>query len=134
MKYIFVFACRAILPAWGAGPYLPALVLERPIFVREVSDGLYTAFTYLTYKVSCSSCSSTSAPFSIRVSATFTNYVFVLLFNTCMTWSKDNLYIETSYSPTSSSQLQLLKTEAIFFSGIVSSTCQDVHHDKEHKG
>ena len=44
--------CRAILPAWGAGPYLPALVLERPIFVREMSDGLYTAFTYLTYKVS----------------------------------------------------------------------------------
>lgn len=42
--------CRAILPAWGAGPYLPALVLERPIFVREVNDGLYTAFTYLTYK------------------------------------------------------------------------------------
>ncbi len=46
--------CRAILPAWGAGPYLPALVLERPIFVREMSDGLYTAFTYLTYKVSSS--------------------------------------------------------------------------------
>lgn len=43
--------CRAILPAWGAGPYLPALVLERPIFVREMNDGLYTALTYLTYKV-----------------------------------------------------------------------------------
>lgn len=46
-----IVICRAILPAWGAGPYLPAIVLERPIFVREVSDGLYTAFTYLVYKV-----------------------------------------------------------------------------------
>ena len=43
--------CRAILPAYGAGPYLPAIVMERPVYVREISDGLYTAFTYLLYKV-----------------------------------------------------------------------------------
>lgn len=42
---------RVILPAYGAGPYLPALVLERPVFVREMSDGLYSPLTYLTYKV-----------------------------------------------------------------------------------
>ena len=41
-----------MLPAYGAGPYIPALVLERPVTVRERSDGLYTAFTYLLYKVS----------------------------------------------------------------------------------
>ena len=52
MAEMLVHWDRAVLPAWGAGPYLPALVLERPIFVREMSDGLYTAFTYLTYKVS----------------------------------------------------------------------------------
>lgn len=43
-------ARRAILPAYGAGPYLPAIMLERPVYVREISDGLYTAFTYLLYK------------------------------------------------------------------------------------
>lgn len=42
---------RAILPAYGAGPYLPAIMLERPVYVREISDGLYTAFTYLLHKV-----------------------------------------------------------------------------------
>jgi hypothetical protein len=25
-------------------------MLERPVYVREISDGLYTAFTYLLYK------------------------------------------------------------------------------------
>ena len=43
--------CRCMLPAYGAGPYIPALVLERPVTVRERSDGLYNAFTYLCYKV-----------------------------------------------------------------------------------
>lgn len=42
---------RVILPAYGAGPYLPTIVLDRPIFIREMSDGLYTPLTYLTYKV-----------------------------------------------------------------------------------
>ncbi|KAK9808412.1 hypothetical protein WJX73_002001 [Symbiochloris irregularis] len=40
-----------ILPAYGAGPYLPAIVLERPVYIREMHDGLYTAGTYLTYKM-----------------------------------------------------------------------------------
>ena len=40
-----------ILPAYGAGPYLPAIVLERPVYVREMSDGLYSPLAYLTYKV-----------------------------------------------------------------------------------
>lgn len=42
--------CRVILPAYGAGPYLPAIVLERPVYIREMHDGLYTPATYLTYK------------------------------------------------------------------------------------
>ena len=48
--------CRVILPAYGAGPYLPAIVLDRPIIIREVSDGLYTPLTYLTYKVCARPC------------------------------------------------------------------------------
>ena len=29
------------LPAYGASSYVPSLVLERPLFVRERNDGLY---------------------------------------------------------------------------------------------
>ena len=36
---------------YGAGPYLPTIVLDRPIIIRELSDGLYTPLTYLIYKV-----------------------------------------------------------------------------------
>ena len=43
--------CRVVLPAYGAGPYLPAIVMERPVYVREMSDGLYSPLTYLLYKV-----------------------------------------------------------------------------------
>ena len=42
--------CRVVLPAYGAGPYLPAIVLERPVYIREMLDGLYTPATYLIYK------------------------------------------------------------------------------------
>ena len=51
LVFLVFLPCRAILPAYGAGPYLPAIVMERPVYVREISDGLYTAFTYLLYKV-----------------------------------------------------------------------------------
>ena len=40
-----------MLPAYGAGPYLPAIVLERPVYVREMADGLYSPLAYLLYKV-----------------------------------------------------------------------------------
>ena len=46
-----LLACRVVLPAYGAGPYLPAIVMERPVYVREMSDGLYSPLTYLLYKV-----------------------------------------------------------------------------------
>ncbi len=39
------------MPAYGAAPYLPAIVLERPVYLREMSDGLYSPFSYLLYKV-----------------------------------------------------------------------------------
>jgi ATP-binding cassette, subfamily G (WHITE), member 2 len=39
-----------ILPAFGAASYTPAIVLERPLFVRERSDGLYRVITYLCAK------------------------------------------------------------------------------------
>lgn len=47
--------CRVVLPAYGAGPYLPAIVMERPVYVREMSDGLYSPLTYLLYKVGTTS-------------------------------------------------------------------------------
>ncbi|KAK9867775.1 hypothetical protein WJX84_007302 [Apatococcus fuscideae] len=41
----------AILPGFAALTYVPALVLERPLFIRERSDGLYKVITYLTAKL-----------------------------------------------------------------------------------
>lgn len=35
---------------FGAASYVPALVLEKPLFVRERSDGLYRPITYLLSK------------------------------------------------------------------------------------
>ena len=40
-----------ILPAYGAAGYLPSLVMERALYVRERSDGLYLAITYLLAKM-----------------------------------------------------------------------------------
>ena len=53
--------CRVVLPAYGAGPYLPAIVMERPVYVREMSDGLYSPLTYLLYKVCCKYTSNAQA-------------------------------------------------------------------------
>lgn len=39
------------LPAFGAASYVPAIVLERPLFVRERNDGLYNVLSYLVYKI-----------------------------------------------------------------------------------
>lgn len=40
-----------ILPAFGAASYIPAIVLERALFVRERNDGLYRVITYLCAKI-----------------------------------------------------------------------------------
>ncbi len=40
-----------VLPAFGAASYVPSIVLERPLFVREQSDGLYRVSTYLSFKM-----------------------------------------------------------------------------------
>lgn len=40
-----------VLPAFGAASYVPAIVLERALFVRERNDGLYRVVTYLTAKI-----------------------------------------------------------------------------------
>ena len=39
-----------MMPAYGASPYLPSIVLERPVYVREMADGLYSPLAYLLYK------------------------------------------------------------------------------------
>lgn len=40
-----------MLPAFGAASYVPALVLERSLYVRERNDGLYRPITYLLSKL-----------------------------------------------------------------------------------
>ena len=40
-----------VLPAFGAAGYMPSLMMERPIFVRERADGNYRVPSYLVYKV-----------------------------------------------------------------------------------
>ena len=40
-----------LLPAFGAASYIPAIVLERPLFVRERNDGLYRVITLLCSKM-----------------------------------------------------------------------------------
>ena len=39
------------LPAFGAASYIPAIVLDRALFVRERNDGLYRVITYLCAKI-----------------------------------------------------------------------------------
>eukprot|EP00892_Ulva_mutabilis_P005857 jgi/Ulvmu1/3643/UM017_0057.1 len=39
------------LPAFGAASYVPALTLEKPLYVRERNDGLYRPITYLLAKI-----------------------------------------------------------------------------------
>ena len=36
--------------SFGAASYVPALTLEKPLFVRERADGLYKPITYLLSK------------------------------------------------------------------------------------
>eukprot|EP00887_Chlorella_sp_A99_P000295 scaffold13.g295.t1 len=45
---LFMTVC---LPAYAAVAYVPAIVLERPLFVRERSDGFYHTATYLALKI-----------------------------------------------------------------------------------
>ncbi|KIZ07852.1 hypothetical protein MNEG_0105 [Monoraphidium neglectum] len=39
------------IPAFGAATFVPSLVMERPLFVRERHDGLYRVSTYLMMKM-----------------------------------------------------------------------------------
>lgn len=39
------------MPAFGAASYVPALALEKPLYVRERNDGLYRPITYLLAKL-----------------------------------------------------------------------------------
>ena len=70
------------LPAFGAASYVPAIVLERPLFVRERSDGLYRVITYLCAKmveelflallISIAFCESAGSVLSTRAHAVLT--------------------------------------------------------------
>ena len=44
------------MPAFTAVAYVPALILERPLFLRERNDGLYRVITYLSFKISAVRC------------------------------------------------------------------------------
>lgn len=39
------------LPAFGASAYVPSIVMERGLFIRETNDGLYRVITYICSKV-----------------------------------------------------------------------------------
>ena len=34
-----------------AAAYIPSIVLERPVYLRETSDGMFTPITYLSHKI-----------------------------------------------------------------------------------
>lgn len=40
-----------VLPAYSASAYVPSLVLDRPLFLRERADGLYRVITYLVHRI-----------------------------------------------------------------------------------
>jgi len=40
-----------VLPAYGAASYVPSIVMERTLYVRERADGLYLPITYLLAKM-----------------------------------------------------------------------------------
>jgi len=40
-----------VLPAYGAASYVPSIVMERTLYVRERADGLYLPVTYLVAKM-----------------------------------------------------------------------------------
>ncbi|KAK9904696.1 hypothetical protein WJX75_000743 [Coccomyxa subellipsoidea] len=40
-----------ILPGYAAAAFIPTIVLERPLFVRERNDGLYRPITYVIFKM-----------------------------------------------------------------------------------
>ena len=39
------------LPAFGAAAYVPQIVMERRLFMRERADGLYRPMAYLVFKM-----------------------------------------------------------------------------------
>eukprot|EP00958_Prasinococcus_capsulatus_P026106 scaffold4595_cov415-Prasinococcus_capsulatus_cf.AAC.4 len=39
------------LPTFGAAGYMPSIVLERPVFYRELDDGCYPVVAYVLYKI-----------------------------------------------------------------------------------
>mmetsp|Transcript_34646 Transcript_34646/g.48022 ORF Transcript_34646/g.48022 Transcript_34646/m.48022 type:complete len:603 (+) Transcript_34646:280-2088(+) len=51
-----------VLPSYGATAYVPTLVLERPLFFREINDGCYYVISYLFSKLIEEA--MVSAPFS----------------------------------------------------------------------
>ena len=39
------------MPCFRAAAYIPGLVLDRPVFLRETADGLFRPIVYLGHKV-----------------------------------------------------------------------------------
>ena len=37
--------------AYRAAAYIPSLVLERPVYLRETADGLFRPITYISHKI-----------------------------------------------------------------------------------
>lgn len=46
---IIFFWCAA--PVFGAAAYVPEIMMGRPLYRREIADGLYTPLTYVLYLI-----------------------------------------------------------------------------------
>lgn len=40
-----------ILPAYSGSSYMPSIIMERPLYIRERSDGLYIPLVYFLFKM-----------------------------------------------------------------------------------
>ena len=81
-----------VLPAFGAATYVPSIVLERALYVRERADGLYTPISYLLAKmfdeivlqVCCSIVLAASAFYAIGLHGSFALFWLVYLETLCI--------------------------------------------------
>lgn len=53
-----------ILPGYGAAGYVPSIVLERTLYTRERSDGLYLPLTYLLAKARMTGTTAPAPPYT----------------------------------------------------------------------
>ncbi|KAK9823062.1 hypothetical protein WJX81_005585 [Elliptochloris bilobata] len=117
-----------ILPGYAATAFIPTIVLERPLFVRERNDGLYRPITYLVFKmmeeliiVLCNSLVLSAVVFyPLKLSGDFT--LFWLVFLTTSSIGIVLAYAIAAVSPTmdiANAALPAYVTSLLFFVGLL---------------